>query len=126
MKASRTQDLTMKQVIDNTHPPVVRRYALPEGAPAYEAGQIVGITKDSVVPYAEAALEHEVEIGGQQVTIPAVSALGVVTQATEQGADGVNLLIHGTAVRESLITADDTAADDAAVSALELSGIWAL
>lgn len=126
MKASRTQDLTMKQVIDNTHPPVVRRYALPEGAPAYEAGQIVGITNDSVVPYAEATLEKQVEIGGQQVTIPAVSALGVVTQAAGQDDGGVNVLVHGTVVKESLITAADAAADDAAVSALELSGIWAI
>lgn len=107
MKASKTQNLNLKQVINNTHPPVVLRFALGETSPAYEAGQVVGIANNQIVSFSET-----------------VTKAGVITQAVEANAGGVNVLIHGTVNRESLVIEESQAEN--AMKALAAGGIWAL
>jgi len=130
MKASKTVDLELKQIIEGSHPPVIRRYALGENAPAFKAGQIVGITAGGIIAYADIETTETVTVGegasAIEVDVPVTPRLGVVTASVEANSEGLNVLVHGTVVKESLIKAADTAADATALAQLEACGIWAV
>jgi flagellar biosynthesis component FlhA len=116
MKASKTITITVDQLLDGKHPPVIVRKLVTADKGTISIGQIVAISSGKVLPY----------IASDQT---AGTAFGVATQGvdTATGKDtAVNVLVHGTCKLDAVTVVSGAAPTATDIAALAALGIWAL
>lgn len=113
MKASKTIDVTVTELLDARHPAVIQRRVVVKDKGIIAVGDMVGITSDGfVVPAATTG-----------ATLFGVATTGADTATGKD--DAVNVLVHGTC-KKSLVTKAGAVVTQADVDNLLKIGVYAM
>lgn len=116
MKASKTITISINELLDGKHPPIVIRKLVVADKGQIGVGQIIAVSGDKALPYVAS-------------DSTAGTAFGVATEAvdTATGKDtAVNVLVHGTCKLDLVTVANGAAPASTDIAALAALGVWAL